>query len=309
MKTSDIQTVSVIGAGLMGHGIALEIAAAGYRVNLYDINESALSKARENIHYGLQKLSEANLIDKSQIKSALSRIKISHDLAEQLKDADLVIEAAPEDLPTKQQLFKQFGKLCPDHTILASNTSGFMPSLYAEHSQRPSKVLVIHYANPPHFVPLVEIVKGNKTSDETLTVARNFMENLGKNVIVVNQEIEGFILNRLQMSLLRESLWLVENGIAQVEDIDKAIKFCAGRRWAFAGIFEVFELAGWDTIETVYREVVPTLASKSTVPKPLKSLIDKGLYGSKSGQGFYKSDKDWTNSAKERITKGLASFK
>ena len=304
-----IEKVAVIGAGLMGHGIALEIAASGYHVNLYDVTETILDTAKQNINYGLQKLVDSGKVKADQVSSAKSRIKTSNNLADQLRDVDLVIEAAPENLSMKQELFKNFGELCPSHTILASNTSSFMPSLYADQSKRPDKVLVIHYANPPHLVPLVEIVRSDKTSDATLNTAKEFIEGIGKNVIVVNREIEGFILNRLQIALLRESLWLVENGITDVEGIDKAIKYCTGRRWAFAGIFEVFELAGWDTIEKIYREVAPTLASKPDIPVPLKRLIDKGLFGSKSGQGFYKSDKNWTDSVKTRIAKGLASFK
>ena len=309
MNKQQIEKVAVIGAGLMGHGIALEIASAGYHVNLYDVTEDILDTARQNIDYGLQKLVDSGKVKANQVTSAKSRIKTSNDLADQLRDIDLVIEAAPENVSMKQELFKKFGELCPSHTILASNTSSLKPSLYADHSKRPDKVLVMHYANPPHLVPLVEIVRSDKTSDATVNTAKAFIEGIGKNVIVVNKEVEGFILNRLQIALLRESLWLVENGITDIEGVDKAIKYCSGRRWAFAGIFEVWELAGWDTIEKIYREVAPTLASKPEVPGPLKSLIDQGLFGSKSGRGFYKSDENWTDSVKTRIAKGLASFK
>ena len=309
MNKQQIEKVAVIGAGLMGHGIALEIAAAGYHVNLYDITEGILDTARQNIDYGLQKLVDSGKIKTDQVSRTQSLIKTSNDLADQLRDVDLVIEAAPENVSIKQELFKKFGELCPSHTILASNTSSLKPSLYADHSKRSDKVLVMHYANPPHLVPLVEIVRSGKTSDATVNTAKAFIEGIGKNVIVVNKEVEGFILNRLQIALLRESLWLVENGITDIEGVDKAIKYCTGRRWAFAGIFEVWELAGWDTIETIYREVAPTLASKPEVPGPLKSLIDQGLFGSKSGRGFYKSDENWTDSVKTRIAKGLASFK
>lgn len=309
MNKHQIKKVAVIGAGLMGHGIALEIAAAGYHVNLYDVTQDILDTAKENIDYGLKRLVDSGKIKGDEISKTKSLIKTSNDLGSQLRDVDLVIEAAPENVSIKQELFKKFGELCPSHTILASNTSSLKPSLYAHHSKRPDKVLVMHYANPPHLVPLVEIVRSDKTSDTTVNTAKAFIEGIGKNVIVVNKEIEGFILNRLQIALLRESLWLVENGITDIEGVDKAIKYCTGRRWAFAGIFEVWELAGWDTIEKIYREVAPTLASKPDIPAPLKRLIDKGLFGSKSGQGFYKSDKNWTDSVKTRIAKGLASFK
>ncbi|PZC41672.1 MAG: 3-hydroxybutyryl-CoA dehydrogenase [Chloroflexi bacterium] len=309
MNKHQIKKIAVIGAGLMGHGIALEIAAAGYHVNLYDVTQDILDAAKENIDYGLKRLVDSGKIKVDEISKTKLLIKTSNDLGSQLRDVDLVIEAAPENVSIKQELFKKFGELCPSHTILASNTSSLKPSLYASHSKRPDKVLVMHYANPPHLVPLVEIVRSDKTSDTTVNTAKAFIEGIGKNVIVVNKEVEGFILNRLQIALLRESLWLVENGITDIEGVDKAIKYCTGRRWAFAGIFEVWELAGWDTIEKIYREVAPTLASKTDIPAPLKRLIDKGLFGSKSGQGFYKSDKNWTDSVKTRIAKGLASFK
>ncbi len=309
INKQQIKKVAVIGAGLMGHGIALEIAAAGYPVNLHDTTEDILEKARENIDYGLKKLVDSGKLENDQVSNTKSLIKTSNDLGNQLRNVDLVIEAAPENIAIKQDLFKKFGELCPSHTILASNTSSLKPSLYADHSNRPDKVLVMHYANPPHLVPLVELVRSNKTSDTTLNIAKAFIEDIGKNVIVVNKEVEGFILNRLQIALLRESLWLVENGITDIEGVDKAIKYCTGRRWAFAGIFEVWELAGWDTIGKIYREVAPTLASKPDIPGPLKNLLDQGFFGSKSGRGFYKSDEKWTDSVKTRIAKGLASFK
>ena len=226
MNKHQIEKVAVIGAGLMGHGIALEIAAAGYHVNLYDVTEDILYKARKNIDYGLQKLVDSGKIKDDQVSKTKSIIKTSNDLGDQLQDVDLVIEAAPENVSIKQDLFKKFGELCPSHTILASNTSSLKPSLYADHSKRPDKVLVMHYANPPHLVPLVEIVRSDKTSDATLNTAKSFIEGIGKNVIVVNKEVEGFILNRLQIALLRESLWLVENGITDIEGVDKAIKYC-----------------------------------------------------------------------------------
>jgi len=228
MQASDIHKVAVVGAGLMGHGIALELAANGYNVGLHDLTDEVLESAVENIHEGLDRLVELGVLQEGEADEAPDRIWIGTDLAEMVSDADLVIEAVAEDPGIKKQVFADLGKFAPEHAILASNTSSFMPSIYASESGRPEKVVVTHYANPPHFVPLVEIVPGPETSPETLVVATDFMERLGKKVIVARREVPGFILNRLQLAILREALWLIDNDVADVGDIDAALKYGTG---------------------------------------------------------------------------------
>ena len=308
MEATDIRTVVVVGAGLMGHGIALELAAAGYDVRLHDLTADALEKAMADVRTGLRRLVDHGLLDAASAEAAPGRIRTGTDLAELAGDADLAIEAVSEDLAVKRRVFADLGRVTPAHAILASNTSSLAPSLYAHLSGRPAKVIVIHYANPPHFVPMVEIVRGPETSDETAEVARSFMEGLGKKVVVAKKEVPGFILNRLQLALLREALWLVDNGVAEPEDIDTALKYCTGRRWASAGVFEVFELAGWDVIERIYREVAPHLASSPEVPDALRVRVERGDFGAKTGRGFYQSSPEWAEETRSRIAYGLAGI-
>ena len=308
MKASDIRRVAVVGAGLMGHGIALELAAAGYDVRLHDLTEDVLEGAMANVRTGLSRLAGHGLLSEEDAREAPDRIRTGTDLGKLVSDADLVIEAAAEDLAIKRQVFGDLGRHAPDHAILASNTSSLRPSLYAADSGRPDRVVVTHYANPPHFVPLVEIVGGPGTSSETLEVTRAFMEALGKKVIVANKEVPGFILNRLQLALLREALWLVENGVAEPGDVDAALKYGTGRRWAFAGVFEVFELAAWDVVGRIFEEVAPTLSDSREIPAPLRRRIERGDLGSKSGRGFYESGTRWAEETRSRIAYGMVGL-
>ncbi len=308
MKASEIRKVAVVGAGLMGHGIALELAAAGYDVRLHDLTEDVLRGAMGHVRDGLARLAGYGLLSEEDAAAAPGRIRTGTVLAELVSDADLVIEAAAEDLAVKRQVFGDLGLHAPDHAILASNTSSLRPSLYAPDSGRPDRVVVTHYANPPHFVPLVEIVGGPDTAPETLKVTRAFMEALGKKVIVATREVPGFILNRLQLALLREALWLVENGVAEPGDVDTALKYGTGRRWAFAGVFEVFELAAWDVIGRIFEEVAPTLADSREIPAPLRERIERGEFGSKSGRGFYESGPRWAEETRSRIAFGMAGL-
>ena len=308
MSASDIRRVAVIGAGLMGHGIALELAAAGYDVRLHDLEASILDRAMADVRAGLSRLVENGLLEGAAAEAAPDRIRTGTELGDLVADADLVIEAASEDVDVKRRVFADLGRLSPPEAILASNTSSLRPSLYAPGSGRPDRVIVTHYANPPHFVPLVEIVRGPDTSDATAETTRAFLEGLGKTVIVARREVPGFILNRLQIALLREALWLVESGVAAPEDIDAALKFGTGRRWAFAGIFEVFEMANWAVVGRIYEEVAPSLASSREVPEPLRRRIESGHHGASAGRGFYESDPEWAEETRSRIAYGLAGL-
>ncbi len=308
MQASDIRRVAVVGAGLMGHGIALELATRGYEVRLHDLTAEIIEKAERDIRDSLALLIKHGLLDQATAAAAPGRIRTGTDLADLVSDVDMVIEAVAEDPDVKRQVFAELGRLTPAHAILASNTSSFQPSIYAAGSGRPDKVVVTHYLNPPHFVPLVEIVRGPETSDETETVVRDFMEGLGKKVIVARKEVPGFILNRLQLALLRESLWLMENGVTEAEDIDTALKYGTGRRWAFAGVFEVFDVADWRIITRAYQEIAPSLASSPDVPNVLRKMLERGDYGAKTGRGFHEVTPEWLQETKGRIAYGLAGL-
>ncbi len=307
MNATDIRKVAVIGAGLMGHGIAIELALAGYDVRLHSRSLESLDRARVMIQDSLERLQDLGRVSEQQARSVPDSVRMSTDLGELVADADLVIESIYEDIDAKTKLFAQLDDLCPERTILASNTSSFLPSRLAAATTRPDKVINAHFLNPPFFVPLVEVVPTEETSEETTNTVMDLLAKLGKQPILVEREVPGFVASRLQMAVLREALWLVENEVASAEDVDRAISAGLGRRWATAGVLHVLEVAGWDLISRVAADVFPHL-SNANDPTLLHDMVERGEIGLKSGKGFY----DWTPEKAEelrmRIAKGLVEI-
>ena len=291
----------------MGHGIAIEFALAGYDVRLQSRSEESLDRARGMIRDSLERLRGLGSVSEQQAEAVPNLVRMSTDLAEVVEDADLVIESIYEDIDAKSKLFGQLDKLCPDRTILASNTSSFLPSRLAAATARPDKVINAHFLNPPFLVPLVEVVPTEETSEETTGAVMELLTSLGKQPILVEREAPGFVASRLQMALLREALWLVENKVASAEDVDIAISAGLGRRWATAGVLHVLEVAGWDLISRVASDVFPHL-SNADDPSLLREMVERGNTGVKAGKGFY----DWTPEKAEelrrRIAKGLVEM-
>lgn len=296
-----IQHISVVGAGLMGHGIAQEFAVAGYNVRLHDRSDELLRSAVANIRANLSRLG----LDAPRIDAALERIAPSPVLAEVVADADLVIEAVFEDLTVKHELFRSLERLCKPEAILASNTSSFMPSRLAEALDRPECLLITHYFNPPYLVPLVEVVPSPRTEPAIVAAVVPLLEAIGKKPVVVRKEATGFVANRLQLALYREALSIVEQGIADPETVDQAVRYGFGRRLAAAGPIEVFDLAGLDTILAVAGQIVPGLASSPAVPEALKRHVEEGHLGVKSGRGFHEWTPERAEDLRRRLTEAL----
>src|SRR4051794_23952204 len=244
MKPGEVRRITVVGGGLMAHGIALEFALAGHDVRLADRSPDLIQRATDTIRTSLTLLESRQLVTADQSAEARSHIRLGTELPELAGDAGLVIEAVTEDLEIKQDVFRELDRLCPPHTILASNSSSFMPSKVAAVTQRPAQVLVAHYFNPPYLLPLVELVRGPATSDATVQIVYDLLVSIGKKPTIVQREAPGFIGNRLQAALYREALALVQEGIASASDVDNVIKYGFGRRLAIAGEFEIFDLAG-----------------------------------------------------------------
>ena len=300
--------VVIVGAGFMGHGIGQEFALAGHRVILHDLTEDALQQAVGRIRRNLRQLAEWGLISTAQIEPALGRIQTTTSLDAAARDADLVVEAVFEDLELKQQVFRDLDAICPEHTILASNTSTFMPSLLASATARPDRVLVAHYFYPPSLLPLVEVVPSAFTSGETVGAVCGVLRAAGKCPIVIQKEAVGFIANRLQFALQREALHIVEQGIATAQDVDIAVKDGFGRRLAVAGPFEIAEPIGWDLELRIQRNLFPYLAS-SPEPSPLViEKVVKGELGVKAGKGFYEWTPESAEAWRRRIERALSRF-
>jgi 3-hydroxybutyryl-CoA dehydrogenase len=305
MKVEDIKRIAVVGAGLMGHGIAQEFALAGYEVSLNDLTDEMLKQALRDIRRNLKMLAEMGLIARDRIEPALNKIQVNTLLEELVSDVDVVIEAVFEDLAIKQQVFRELDKHCPEHTILASNSSSLMPSQMASATSRPDKVLVTHYYNPPYLLPLVEVVKSPLTSDETVQTIYELMKKAGKTPVILRKEALGFIGNRLQFALVREAFSIVEKGIASPEDIDVVIKNSFGRRLSVAGLFEIFDIAGWDLGVPVYSYIVPDLETSKDLPRLLKEKVERGELGVKTRKGFYEYTPESAEALRRRVAGAL----
>ena len=308
MSEHRIERIAVIGAGLMGHGIALELAAHGYAVALQDRDQAALERARGAMAEGLARLAEIGRITPEAAAEAPARIAVGTDARAAVADADLVIEAVSEDLGLKRSLFRDLDAWAPPRAVLASNSSSFMPSLLAAATERADRVLVAHYFNPPHLLPLVELVRGGQTSDETIETMRALYTGIGKRPAVVQREAPGFVGNRLQMALLREALAIVEAGIATPRDVDTIIKSSFGRRLAVAGVFEVFEAAGWDLTLAVADQLFPAIDRSTEPPQSLRDKVARGELGLKAGKGFYAWTPEEAAALRRRIGEGLAAI-
>jgi 3-hydroxyacyl-CoA dehydrogenase len=308
MSASGIQCIAVVGAGLMGHGIALEFAAHGYEVRLHDRDQTQLDRAGDGITEGLARLAETGRITPEAALIAPTRIASSTDLEETVADVDLVIEAVYEDLDLKRAIFRDLDARAPRRAILASNTSSFMPSLLAAETERPDRVIVAHYFNPPHLLPLVELVRGEATSDDTVATLRDLYRGIGKSPAVVAREAPGFVGNRLQMALLREALAIVGAGIATPEDVDTIVKTGFGRRLSVAGAFEIADAAGWDVTLAVAEQIFPTLDAAMAPPPSLREQVARGELGLKSGKGFYSWAPEDAAALRKRIGQGLAAI-
>ena len=308
MNVDDIRQVAVVGAGLMGHGISLAFALGGYQVRLNDLSEESLQQATANIRTNLDTLRRMGLLDGRQAAGAPDRIRTSTSLHDTVADADVVIEAVFEDLDLKQRVFGELDELSPERTILASNTSTFMSSQLAPATGRPDKVVVANWWNPPYLLPLVEVVRGPETSNDTVETLAELLTKVGKRPVVLQKESLGFIGNRMQIALLREAISIVERGIASAEDVDTVVKNSFGRRLAVAGPFEVFDIAGWDTIRAILSQLIPEIESSRDVPALIEEMVAKGDLGLKSGQGFYPWTSEAAASLRQRIAQALATI-
>jgi 3-hydroxyacyl-CoA dehydrogenase len=303
MKPEDITRVTVVGAGLMGHGIALEFALAGLSVKLHDTDKNRIDEGMNRVRRSAGTMVSAGLASEAVAQQAVRRIEAVTDLDSASVGADLVVEAVFEDLDLKRSLFKRLDQTCRPGAILASNTSTLMPGSLATAISHPERLLITHYFNPPYLLPLVEIVPSKQTSPDVVATMVSLLSGLGKRPVIVRKEVPGFIGNRLQIALLREALSLVEQGIATPEDIDTVIRFSFGRRLAGAGVFEIFDIAGWDLIRSICINLLQEISSSTEVSPLLESMVQTGALGVKSGKGFY----EWTPETSEQLRNRIAA--
>ncbi|QXE17674.1 3-hydroxyacyl-CoA dehydrogenase family protein [Clostridium sp. 001] len=282
-----IKTVSILGTGTMGHGVALLCAQAGLDVLLYGRSDKSLNKGMKSIESSLEFFKEKGKLHNKQPEEILCKIKFVKTIIEVAQSADLVIECLAENLELKQDIFKKLDEICPNDTILSSCTSGLLPTDIAKSTKHPERVVVAHFWNPPQLMPLVEVVPGERTSDETMKITMEWVEFIGKKAIRMEKECQGFIGNRLQHALLREALYIVEQEWAKPEEVDKAIEYGLGRRLPITGPICTADLAGLDTVNSIASYLLKDLCNSNEPSKLLKSKVKNGELGSKSGRGFY----------------------
>jgi len=303
MNLKEIQNIAVLGSGLMGHGIAQSFTMGGYPVMLYDIQESILETARNHIKNSLALFHRAGLISAGDIDGALAGLTTTVDLKWAVADADFIVEAIPEDLALKQDLFKQVEELTGSQAIIASNTSSLNLKDIGAKVKEKSRLVITHWFNPAQLVPTVEVVKGAATSDETLDTAYQLLLKIKKTPVKLYREVPGFLVNRIQSVLAREVLDLYDKGVASAEDIDKAVKGSIGFRLASIGPLLTMDLGGLQLWCKVLENLLPDTQSATHAPGVLEKLIAQGHDGIKSGKGFYDYNTDFSKGALEAAVK------
>ena len=301
MKLEDIKRVGVIGAGLMGHGIALGHAMGGYPVVINDVSEEALKRAVESMKNDLEVFVEQGMLSRSEADAVLARVSTTTDIAKFARDVDFVTEAVTENLQLKKEIFNKLDSLCPKHTIIASNTSSLVLSEFGAGAKRQDKIVVAHWWNPPHIIPVVEIVRGPRTSDETFNLTYDLHKKINKMPVRILKELPGYLGGRLQLALLRETWSMLEQGVAAPEDIDLVEKGSFGFRLAIIGQLLTFDLAGLDLTLVAASNVFPTLCNATELPEVIKEKVEAGDLGRKTGKGVYEySKEEWDEKARQR---------
>lgn len=284
---TDPTRVAVIGLGTMGHGIVQSMAIAGFPVSGYDESSQARESVNDRVSANLNLMESQGLIHKTSIAPTLARIRIGSSEADALKDAEFVTEAVSENLQLKQELFERIEASVAPETILASNTSSYPMSDISVRMRRPERAIVTHWFNPPHIMPVVEVVPGKKTSPSTTEAVYALLKRIGKLPVRLNQEIPGFLVNRVQIAMFREIWDLLDRGVASAEDIDQAIQGSMGLRLAALGPLAVSDFAGWDITARVYQNLAPDLRSDQHLPECIQQLVRAKHYGAKTGQGIF----------------------
>lgn len=278
-----VQNIVVIGSGVMGRGIAYVAAVSGFSVQLCDINEQSLNSAKEEIAKIFNKGIERNKITEEEKNAAEERLHYTNNMDQSVSHADLIIEAVPEKIEIKKSIFEEIDRLAPAHCLFATNTSTMSPTEIGSFTNRPQKVIAMHFFNPVHKMPLVEIIKGLETDEHTVNVIQETAKRMKKETVVVN-EFPGFVTSRISALVGNEAFYMLQEGIGSPEDIDKAIKL--GLNYPM-GPFELGDLVGLDTRLNNLQYLHKTLGEKYRPAPLLVQYVKAGRLGRKTGKGVY----------------------
>lgn len=290
MKVSDIKTIGIIGAGVMGPGIAEIFAIFGavhdFKIILYDISKNALNNANMRLKADIIRISSTGLYSQEDLNRARQRINTTNDYTS-LQESQLIIEAVPEDLELKCKVFNSLDDLMPSSTIFTTNSSGLSVTKIAKATNRPNLVIGTHFMNPPILMPLVEVVKGETTSNDTVEVVMRLLSDVNKRPVLVQKDIPGYVHNRLQAAVFRELMFLLENEIMSKDDLETTVRYGLGLRLPVMKAFEMVDLMGLDTISKVLTYLYPELNQSIEPPSFLEKMIKEGRLGVKTGLGFH----------------------
>jgi len=288
-KELAIKNITVLGSGVMGHGIAQVSAMSGYNVVLRDVDQQFLDKAMEKIKWSLEKLVSKEKITQAESDSILGRIKTKVELKDAVQSADLIIEAVPEIMELKKKVYAELDSVADKKIIFASNTSTLPITEIANTTSRPQRFIGIHFFNPPQLMKLVEVIPGQKTSQDVLDLIVEFVRSVKKEPVICKKDVPGFIVNRLFIPLVHEACWLKQRQNLKLEEIDSAVKFRMGFPM---GIFELADFTGMDVIHKATTEL--QIRDKKVIfPHPyIEKIFNEKKLGQKSGEGFYKYSDD-----------------
>jgi 3-hydroxybutyryl-CoA dehydrogenase len=296
MSVDAIKKIFAVGVGAMGSGTALCFAMAGYEVGLYDLTDAAVAQGLKNCEAALAAFQKHGLVNQGDIPAILARLK-STTFLKDAASADFIIESVVENLAIKQKIFTELDQICPAHTIFSTNTSGLSPTAIAEAIKRKDKFVVAHFWNPPHLIPLVEVVPGKFTSQDTIETTVQLMKKIGKTPVALKQESLGFVGNRIQAAMIREALHIVASGIATAEDVDTVVKSSLGLRLSATGPLESADLGGLDVFKNIFSYLGRDLSNDIGIPPAIDKAVSEGRLGAKTGAGMY----DWPSDKLNKI--------
>lgn len=301
-----IRKVGIAGAGLMGSSIAQCFKQYGYEVVLFDVSEEVIASCRANVLINQQALVDAKLLTAAESQHIIESLTYSTEI-DCFADCDLIVEAISEKLSIKSVFYELLSQTVRSDCLIASNTSAIPISQLAAFVTYPERLVGMHWINPPHLIRLIEIIKGEQTSDDAVTCIAQIAQSLDKEAVVLNHDVKGFAFNRLQFALLREALHLVDSGAMSVADVDKVVKHGLGFRWACYGPFEVADFGGIDTFSLITEFLNADLADDKTGSETLAKMVVNNQLGLKSGEGFYQyENEEATLAIKRRDERFLA---
>ncbi|MFX0086286.1 MAG: 3-hydroxyacyl-CoA dehydrogenase family protein [Candidatus Hodarchaeota archaeon] len=290
MEFKNIKKIGILGAGIMGPGIAEVLAIFGsdydFNIYLYDISEQALQTAEFRMQNDFKKVESVGLFSSEDLYKARDRILLGTDF-NPLSDSQLVIEAVPEKIKLKKEIFKKLDQHTSSSTILATNSSGLSITEIASVTNRPELCIGTHFMNPPLLMPLVEVVKGEETSEAVVQTMIKFLSSVNKRPVLVKKDLPGYVHNRLQAAVFREIMYLVDEDVMNIDDLETTVRYGLGLRLPVMKVFEMVDLMGLDTIQNVLSYLYPNLASSKKPPEFLSRMIRDGKLGVKSGKGFH----------------------